>query len=257
MHGTFRVVQPFGATGSSLPAASAATAACTAAAHAAAREPAPQYISSCSQGRSRAAVPVSPAQPYPRRPASAGPCCGGSSSRNGLCCAGDPAAASTGAPVWNAKGAGSVLGRRSSSSTCCIASQWLSGGTDDLALLQQWQQQHHRQRPRSASAVRPQRPVSAQSAGQYSGGTAVGNAVFSSAIPVDSAGVGHAAAVAAVAVTSYARTSAGQSSVLEAAPAVRPLSCPPGATACSVGLAERRRLVESMLQDLTDVRLLH
>jgi hypothetical protein len=36
----------------------------------------------------------------------------------------------------------------------------------------------------------------------------------------------------------------------------RPSSCPPRSLSSSVGLAEKRRLAESMRQDLTAVRLL-
>jgi hypothetical protein len=273
LRGTVKVVQPFGDGASILTAAGAGTAAVAAAAG-------QGSASACRPGNSRGGR-CSPVCERPanantscmrRRPASAGPCCGGGSSSSSSAAAVAlvaPAAMKVVGCRWGPGGAASVLSTPGGSGGC-ISSQWLCTGMDDgddfchrgsYGQEHEWQQ---KARPRSAAAaLTRQRPASALGhAASASRSSSKGSCLR--AQPQEqqiSRPATAAAGCAASPVAGAARTVTCEGTGLHSSCSViglveRPSSCPPRSLGGAVGLAEQRRLAESMRQDLTAVRLL-
>jgi hypothetical protein len=251
LHGTFKVVQPFG------DGTSNSTAAAARQGIAATQRPGSSGRGGrCSPARKR---PSS----APRRPASAGPCCGSSSSsRTGGVAVVSPAAMKVVGCRWGAGGAASVLGSPGGSGSC-ISSQWLCTGVEAEELgcqqAQAWQQQ---QRPRSAAAAARQRPASASGHVASSSNSCLNTQPDWSANQRASR-PGSAAAAGTSPVPRMPARAGGNAGSLGvphgsniSRSLERPSSCPPHSVSSSVGLAEKRRLAESMRQDLTAVRLL-
>jgi hypothetical protein len=263
LHGTFKVVQPFGDGAGTSTAGAAARQG-----NAAAQRPG----SSSRGGRAVYSPARERSSSISRRPASAGPCCGGSSSSSGGVAVVAPAAMQVVGCRWGAGGAASVLSAPGGSGSC-ISSQWLCTGVD--AEEQSYQQPHVRQqhqqqqRPRSAAPAVWQRPGSALGHAASSNSNSCLNNIQPSwsaqqrascsrpgSAAASAAGTSPVACMQARAGGSSGFVTSGCSTGSSSRPLQRPSSCPPHSMSSSVGLAEKRRLAESMRQDLTAVRLL-